>query len=151
MESQEVNSYMRTTRCKSVTTDAGKLLQPSSPPYEVKSHAAVQLQFTWKYHSGRGYNFMMNKNIRQSVAIKFSFKAGKCETETFEMLTLAYVGSVMSRASVFRWYNLYAEGRESVEDDERSGRSCVTKSNENIAKVTEFVLQDTTVNASFYL
>ncbi|KAJ8962658.1 hypothetical protein NQ318_001052 [Aromia moschata] len=25
MEPQEVNSYMRTTRCKSVTTDAGKL------------------------------------------------------------------------------------------------------------------------------
>ncbi|KAJ8952356.1 hypothetical protein NQ318_017250 [Aromia moschata] len=25
MESQEVNSYMRTTRCKSVTTDAGKV------------------------------------------------------------------------------------------------------------------------------
>ena len=83
----------------------------------------------------------MNKNNEQRVAIKFCFKAGKSATETFEMLKLAYGESVMSRAIVFRWYNLFAEGRESVEDDERSGRPCVTKSNENIAKVAA-VLKD---------
>lgn len=39
--------------------------------------------------------------------------------ETFEKLKVAYTGSVMSRATVFQCYNLFAKVRESVEDMER--------------------------------
>lgn len=41
----------------------------------------------------------------------------------------------MNHATVFRWYNLFAECRESANDDERSGRPClyrVTETTQNL-------------------
>ena len=56
-------------------------------------------------------------------AIKFCFKLGKSATETFGMLQTAFGASCMNRASVFEWHKRFKEGRESVRDDERRGRS----------------------------
>ena len=39
------------------------------------------------------------------------------------MLQPAFRPSCMNRASVFEWYKIFKEGRESVKDDERCGRS----------------------------
>ena len=39
------------------------------------------------------------------------------------MLQTAYGASCKNRASVFEWHKRFKEGRESVRDDERSGRS----------------------------
>ena len=39
------------------------------------------------------------------------------------MLQTAFGASCMNRASVFEWYKRFKEGRESVRDDERCGRS----------------------------
>ena len=39
------------------------------------------------------------------------------------MLQTASRPSCMNRASIFEWYKLFKEGRESVRDDERCGRS----------------------------
>ena len=56
--------------------------------------------------------------------IKFSFKLGKnAATETYGMLQTAFGVSCMNRASVFEWHKRFKEGRESVRDDERCGRS----------------------------
>ena len=41
------------------------------------------------------------------------------------MLQSAFEVSCMDRASVFEWYKRFKEGRESVGDDERCGRSKV--------------------------
>ena len=47
----------------------------------------------------------------------------KDTTETYGMLHTAFRLSCMNRASVFEWHKRFEEGRESVKDDERCGRS----------------------------
>ena len=39
------------------------------------------------------------------------------------MLQTAFGASCMNRASVFEWHKRFKEGRESVRDDQRCGRS----------------------------
>ena len=39
------------------------------------------------------------------------------------MLPTAFRPSCLNRASVFEWYKRFKEGKESVRDDERCGRS----------------------------
>ena len=57
-------------------------------------------------------------------AIKLCFKLGKdAATETYGMLQTAFGASCMNQASVFEWHMRFKEGRESVRDDERCGRS----------------------------
>ena len=61
--------------------------------------------------------------LEEQYAIKFCFKLGKKATETYGMLQTAFGASCMNRASVFEWHKRFKEGRESVRDDERCGRS----------------------------
>ena len=56
-------------------------------------------------------------------AIKFCFKLGENATETYRMLQTAFGVSCMNGASVFKWHKRFEEGRESVRDNERYGRS----------------------------
>ena len=56
-------------------------------------------------------------------AIKFCFKLRKNVTETYGMLQTAFGPSCMTRTSVFEWHKRFKEGRESMRDDERCGRS----------------------------
>ena len=61
--------------------------------------------------------------LEERYAIKLCFKLGKKATETYGMLQTAFRQSCMNRASVFEWHKSFKEGRESVRDDERCGRS----------------------------
>ena len=61
--------------------------------------------------------------LEEQYAIKFCFKLGKNAIETYGMLQTAFRPSCMNRASVFEWHKRFKEGRESVRDDERCGRS----------------------------
>ena len=61
--------------------------------------------------------------LEERYAIKFCFKFGKNATETYGMLQTAFWPSCMNRASVFEWHKRFKEGKESVRDDERCGRS----------------------------
>ena len=61
--------------------------------------------------------------LEEQYAIKFCFKLGKNATETYGMLQTAFGASCMNRALVFEWRKRFKEGRESVRDDERCGRS----------------------------
>ena len=61
--------------------------------------------------------------LEERYAIKFCFKLGKNDTQTYGMLQTAFGSSCMNRASVSEWYKRFKEGRESVRDDERYGRS----------------------------
>ena len=61
--------------------------------------------------------------LEERYAIKFCFKHGKNATETYVMLQTAFGASCINRASVFEWHKRFEEGRESVRDDERCGRS----------------------------
>ena len=70
-----------------------------------------------KMQSGR------EDTLEERYAIKFCFKLGKNITETYGMLQTAFGPSCMHRASVFEWHKRFKEGRESVRDGERRGRS----------------------------
>ena len=61
--------------------------------------------------------------LEERYAIKLFFKLGKNATETYGMLQYAFGASCMNQASVFEWHKRFKEGRESVRDDERCGRS----------------------------
>ena len=61
--------------------------------------------------------------LEERYAIKFYFKLGKNTTETYGMLQTAFRPSSINRASVFEWHKRFKEGRESVRDGERCGRS----------------------------
>ena len=63
--------------------------------------------------------------LEERYAIKFCFKLRKNTTETYGMLQTAFGASCMNRASVFEWHKRFKEGRESVRNDERLGRSKV--------------------------
>ena len=75
---------------------------------------------TWsisKIQSGR------EDTLEEPYAIKFRFKLGKNATETYGMLQTAFGASCRNRASVFEWHKRFKEGRESMRDDERCGKS----------------------------
>ena len=91
-------------------------------------HLQQQLEYTllkpdchcwWisKIQSGR------EDTLDERYAIKLCFKLGKNATETYGMLQTAFWPSCMNQASVFERYKRIKEGRESVRDDERCGRS----------------------------
>ena len=66
---------------------------------------------------------MQSDSLEERYAIKFCFKLGKNATETNGMLQTAFWPSCMNWTSVFEWNKRFKEGRESVRDDERCGRS----------------------------
>ena len=61
--------------------------------------------------------------LEERYVIKFCFKLGKNATETYGMLQTAFGASCINRAAVFELHKRFKEGRESVRDDERCGRS----------------------------
>ena len=72
--------------------------------------------------------------LEERYAIKFCFKLGKNATETYGMLQTAFWPSCMNRASVFEWHKRFKEGRESVRDNERCGRSKAVRTPELIVQ-----------------
>ena len=51
----------------------------------------------------------------------------------------AYGNETLNRSNVFRWYSLFRDGRELVEDDEKGGRQKSTRTEVNIAAVADSV------------
>ena len=62
-------------------------------------------------------------SLDERYPIKFCFKLGKNASVTYGMIQTAFRPSFMNRASVFEWHKRIKEGRESVRDNERCGRS----------------------------
>jgi transposase len=75
----------------------------------------------------------------QRICVKFCVKVGKSVTETFEMLKIAFGEEVMCRTQTYEWWKRFKEGRTSVHDDPRSGRPSTSKTDDNVAKVREFI------------
>ena len=73
-------------------------------------------------HSG-WISKMQSDTLEERYAIKFYFKLGKIARETYGMLQTVFRPSCMNRASAFEWHKRFKEGRESVRDNKRCGRS----------------------------
>ena len=66
---------------------------------------------------------MQSDTLEERYAIKFCFKIEKNATETNGITQTAFGASCMNRASDIEWHKRFKEGKESVRDDERCGRS----------------------------
>ena len=94
--------------------------------------------------------------LEERYAIKFCFKLGKNAIETYGMLQTAFGASCMNRASVLEWHKRFKEGRESVRDDERCGRSKEVRTPKLIGQIKNFMDKDRcvsieTLSAQFYV
>ena len=90
-----------------------------------------------KMQSGR------QDTLEERYAIKFCFKLGKNATETYGMLQTACGASCVNRASVLEWHKRFKEGRESVRDDERCGRSKEVNTPQLIGQRVKVRVRDT--------
>lgn len=76
----------------------------------------------------------------QRTCIKFCVKNEiKC-VDAFQMLTVAYGEATLDRSNVYRWYKMFSEGREDVNDEERAGRPSTSTTDEKINEVEKMVL-----------
>ena len=78
-------------------------------------------------------------DFEQRVNIKFYFKLQKSAKEAHEMLKSVYGDNVVILKTVYKWYERFKSGNESVEDEQRSGRPSTTKTDENVQKVAKMV------------
>ena len=80
--------------------------------------------------------------LEERYAIEFCFKLGKNATETYGMLQTTFRASCINRAPVFEWHKRFKQGRESVRDDERCGRSKEVNTPELIGQAKNFMDKD---------
>ena len=76
----------------------------------------------------------------QRICIKFCMKNKIKSTDVFRMLTVTYGEATLERSNVYRWYKMFSEGGEDVNDEERAGRPSTSTTDENIYEVKKIVL-----------
>ena len=55
------------------------------------------------------------------------------------MLRTAFGEQCLSRAHIFEWHKRFKEGRDSVDDNMRSGRPTTSKTDDHVARVQEVI------------
>ncbi|UYV79150.1 hypothetical protein LAZ67_17001267 [Cordylochernes scorpioides] len=86
------------------------------------------------------FDFYLLKKNGSRTCIKFCMKNEiKC-ADAFRMLTVAYGEATLDRSNVYRWYKMFSEGREDVNDEERAGRPSTSTTDEKINEVEKMIL-----------
>ena len=67
-------------------------------------------------------NTFSNK-VEQRAVIKFCVDIGKKPTETHKFIKQSVTHSKVSRSLVFKWHKRFSDGRGSLMDDKREGRT----------------------------
>ena len=62
--------------------------------------------------------------------------------ETFRMLQKGFGDQCMSQKNSVKWYKLFKEGRESIENEERSGRPSTSIDEKHIKGIKDLVLKN---------
>ena len=89
---------------------------------------------------------MQSDTLEERYAIKLCFKLGKNATEMYGMLQTAFRPSCMNQASVFEWHKRFKEGRGSVRDVKRCGRSKEVNTPQLIGQIKNFMDKDRRVS-----
>ncbi|UYV67946.1 hypothetical protein LAZ67_5002570 [Cordylochernes scorpioides] len=105
------------------------------PSQESRPAQAAESQVFWIV-----FDFYLFKKMDQRTCIKFCVKNEiKC-ADAFRMLTVAYGEATLDRSNVYRWYKMFSEGREDVNDEERAGRPSTSTTDEKINEVVKMIL-----------
>lgn len=80
--------------------------------------------------------------IEHRAVIKFLTKQGKSQKNIHEEMVAVYQDSAPSLSTVQKWSSEFKRGRESIEDDTRSGGPVSVSTEENVEKVEKLVLED---------
>ncbi|KAL4100983.1 hypothetical protein QTP88_021004 [Uroleucon formosanum] len=81
----------------------------------------------------------MSEINKQRVCIKFCLKLGENATETYTMIKTAFGEYSLSRSVTFEWYKRFKDGRQSTDDDSRSGRPSTSRKDDVVEKIKEKV------------
>jgi transposase len=65
------------------------------------------------------------EHVEPRAAIKFCVKLGYNASKTYEEVRKANFTPEIKRSAVYKWHKRFKEGRQSLEDDERSGRPAI--------------------------
>ena len=71
--------------------------------------------------------------------MKFCVKLGKSATETFAMLNTTYGDVATKRTACFKWHERFTRGRQSIDDDERTGRPSTSTDDPHVDKIKTLV------------
>ena len=85
---------------------------------------------------------MSELELEQRMKIKFLVKLGKNGNKISEMLVQVYRDNAMKKTAVYKWVKRFSEGRESVTDEERSGQPATSRTEVNVAKVRQILLEN---------
>ena len=91
-------------------------------------------------------DFLLFKKIYLRTVLLCVKNEIKC-AKTFEMLTVAFGDSTMSRTQVQLWYNRFKQGREDVNNDARTGRLSMSTPEENFEAVKKLILDNHRITA----
>jgi hypothetical protein len=72
---------------------------------------------------------------------KFLVKLDKSGTEIRKMLVQVYKYNAMKKTAIYKQITCFSEGRESVTDEERSGRPAMSRTEESIEKFVKLCMQ----------
>ena len=80
--------------------------------------------------------------FEQRVIIKFYVKLGKSVSEIKTDLEKVYRDSALKKSGICKWIRRFREGRDTVNDDPKSGRPSTSVTDKIIADVQQHVKQD---------
>ncbi|XP_029980215.1 protein GVQW3-like [Sphaeramia orbicularis] len=80
--------------------------------------------------------------MERRINLRFLVKLGRSPTECLKLLREAYGEDAMSQPQVFEGHKCFKRGREEVDDDPKSGRPSMTKTDENSERVKKLVRSD---------
>ena len=104
------------------------------------SNQQLQQQLEYTLLKPDCYSWWISKMQSEWYATKFCFKLGKNATETYGMFQTAFGASCMNWGLVLEWHKRFKEGRESVRDDERCGRSKEVNTPELIGQTVRVIM-----------
>jgi hypothetical protein len=80
--------------------------------------------------------------FEQRENVKFCQKFGKSASEMFQMIKQEHGEEVLGCCAVFKWHKRFAQGRDSLEDDEHTGRLRTVRTEFKSQKVRSKILSD---------
>ena len=74
--------------------------------------------------------------------MKFRFLLGKTAGKSVVMHETAYKEAALGKTQVYEWFSCFRNGELSLADQPRSGQPSTSRTDENIARIREVILED---------